>query len=195
MDYVQVWFTAYVNPSRFACELEGKPAPAWGFFAAMQRALMDAFLLYLPMALMGRVPPERSYLAFVADERYYGALVLMAPIVLLAEWLLAGATMHLILRLGRFESDMDQILNITGFVALAIGSVLLLWDWIWIGLGGLSQYSLGISHLIIDVWGIGIAAIAFKQILKVPIWLGVLLNAIGVIVALPMAIMFMRSPL
>jgi hypothetical protein len=78
---------------------------------------------------------------------------------------------------------------------VAIGSVLILWDWIWLGLGGMSQYSLGISHLIIDVWGIAIGAIAFKFILKVPIRFAVLLNLLGIIVALPFAIMFMRSPL
>ena len=195
MSYIRVWLTAYINPSRFARELEGKPAPLWGFLASLQRALMVSFILYLPLSLMGRFPPERSYLPFVADKSYYAVLVGITPIVLLAEWLLAAATIHLILRMSRFRSDIDQILNITGFVALTIGSVLLLWDWIWIGVGGFSQYSLGISHLIIDIWGIAIAAIAFKRILKVPIWLGVLLNLLGIIVALPFAIMFMRSPI
>jgi hypothetical protein len=175
--------------------LRASQLPLGFFFAALQRALMDAFFLYLPLALMGRVPPERSYLSFVADESYYAALVGLAPLVLLAEWLLAAATMHLVLRLSRLASDIDETLNISGFVTLAIGSVLILWDWIWIGLGGMSQYSLGISHLIIDVWGIAIGAIAFKFILKVPIRFAVLLNLLGIIVALPFAIMFMRSPL
>ena len=193
--YIQLWFTAYVSPSRFARELEGEPAPSWGFLASLQRAFMDGLLLYLPLALMGRIPPERSYLSFVADERYYAALVVIAPLVLLAEWLLAGAAMHLALRLIGFRSSFDQILNITGFVALAIGSVLLVWDWIWIGLGGFSQYTLGISHLAIDIWGIAIAAIAFRCTLDVPVWLGAFVNLLGIIVALPFAIMFMRSPL
>jgi len=195
MAYIKLWLTAYINPNRFAGELQKRPAPYWGFIAALQRAMMDSLLLYLPLALMGRIPPERSYLPLISDERYYGALVGIAPIVLLAEWLLAGATMHLILRMSRLRSDIDQILNISGFVALTIGSILLLWDWTWVALGGLSQNGLGISHLIIDIWGIAIAAIAFKRILHVPVWLGVLLNLVGIMVALPMAIMFMRSPL
>lgn len=195
MSYVHVWFSAYVNPYRFARELAGKPAPLWGLLACLQRAFMDSLLLYLPLALLGRVPPERSYLSFISDERYYAALVGIAPVVLVAELLLAGAAMYLILRLTRFNSDFDQILNILGFTALAIGAVLLVWDWIWLGLGGMSQYSLGISHLIIDLWGVAIAAIAFKVILEVPVWLGVVLNMLGIFVALPLAIMFMRSPL
>ena len=103
--------------------------------------------------------------------------------------------MHLILRISNRKSDIDQILNISGFVALAIGSVLILWDWIWVLLGGMNQYGLGISHLLIDIWGIAIATVGFKRILGVPIWLGILLNLIGMAVTLPIAIMFMRSPL
>jgi hypothetical protein len=195
MAYVQVWFSAYISPFRFARKLEDKPAPLWGLVACLQRALMDGFLLYLPLALMGRVPPEPSYLSFIADERYYLALVGIAPIVLTAEWLLASATIYLILRLARYTNDFDQILNVQGFTALAIGAVLLVWDWIWLGLGGMSQYGLGISHLLIDLWGVAIAAIAFRVILQVPVWFGVVLNLLGIFVALPMAIMFMRSPL
>ncbi len=198
--YIRLWFTAYINPVRFAAGLKNKPAPLWGFLASLQRALMDSLFLYLPVALMGRIPPEPSYLSFIADENYYFALVGFAAPVLLAEWLLGGAVIYMILRACRFKSGFDQILNITGFIALMIGSVLLVWDWIWIavggiGAGGLNQYWLGISHLVIDLWGIAVAAVVFKRILKVPVWLGALVNLAAIIAALPMAIMFMRSPL
>ena len=103
--------------------------------------------------------------------------------------------MHFILRLTSRRSDFDQILNITGFVALGIGSVLLLWDWSWLLIGGMNQYWLGISHLLIDVWGIAVTTISLKKILQVPISLGIALNLVGIAVAMPFAIMFMRSPL
>jgi hypothetical protein len=156
---------------------------------------MDSLLIYLPMCLLRRVPPTRSYLSFIPDEKYYGALLILGPIVLLAEWLLSSSLMHLILRLGKRFSDFDKVLNVSGFSALAIGSVLILWDALWLLTGGMNQYSLGISHLLIDLWAIAIATIALKRILKVPIWLGILLNIIGIIVSMPLAIMFMRSPL
>jgi hypothetical protein len=156
---------------------------------------MDSLLLYLPLAVAGRNPPEPSYLRFIPDSSYYAALIGLAPVVLLAEWLLSAAVMYAILRSCRYRPDFDQILNISGFVALAIGSVLLIWDWVWQAVGGMNQYALGISHLVIDLWGVGIAAVAFKRILRVPVWLGVLVNLAGIAAALPMAIMFMRSPL
>ena len=195
MTYLKLWFTAYINPCKFADELAISPAPSWGFFAALQRGLMDSLLIYLPMCLLRRVPPTRSYLSFIPDEKYYGALLILGPIVLLAEWLLSSSLMHLILRLGKRFSDIDKVLNISGFSALAIGSVLILWDALWLLTGGMNQYSLGVSHLLIDLWAIAIATIALKRILKVPIWLGILLNIIGIIVSMPLAIMFMRSPL
>lgn len=65
MSYFRLWFKAYVNPRGFANELAGAPAPSWGFFAALQRSLMDSLFIYLPVFLLGRVPPTSSYLTFL----------------------------------------------------------------------------------------------------------------------------------
>jgi hypothetical protein len=193
--YLRLWLQTYVKPVRFAETVEQTPAPWWGFIASLQRALMDSLFLYLPLALLGRIPPEPSYLPFIADGNYYLVLVGLTPLVLTAGWLLSCAVIHLILTACKYKSDFNSILNITGFTALMIGTVLILWDWVWVAIGGITQYGLGISHLVIDLWGITVAAIAFKIMLKVQLWLGMLVNLTAVIVALPMAIMFMRSPL
>jgi len=60
---------------------------------------------------------------------------------------------------------------------------------------GMNQYTLGISHLVIDIWAIVITTIALKRILSVPVWFGLILSIIGIAVSLPLAIMFMRSPI
>ena len=39
------------------------------------------------------------------------------------------------------------------------------------------------------------ATIGLKRILGVPVWLGALLSLLGIPIALPFGIMFMRSPL
>ena len=65
MNYVTLWLTAYINPIRFADELRKKPAPQWGFVAALQRGLMDSLLTYLPVYLLGRTPPTPSNLSFI----------------------------------------------------------------------------------------------------------------------------------
>jgi len=195
MNYVTLWLTAYINPIRFVDELRTKPAPQWGFFAALQRGLMDSLLTYLPVYLLGRIPPTPSNLSFIPTENYYGALIFLAPIVLVAIWLISSALTHLILKLSYKRSDFDLILNISGFTALVVGSIIILWDGLWLIIGGMNQYTLGISHLVIDIWAIVITTIALKRILSVPVWFGIILSIIGIAVSLPLAIMFMRSPI
>jgi len=195
MNYVTLWLTAYINPKRFADELRNKPAPQWGFFAALQRGLMDSLLTYLPVYLLGRIPPTPSNLSFIPTENYYGALIFLAPIVLVAIWLISSALTHLILKLSYKRSDFDLILNISGFIALVVGSIIILWDGLWLIIGGMNQYTLGISHLVIDIWAIAITTIALKRILSVPVWFGIILSIIGIAVSIPFAIMFMRSPI
>ena len=195
MNYVTLWLTAYINPIRFVDELSTKPAPQWGFFAALQRGLMDSLLTYLPVYLLGRTPPTPSNLSFIPTENYYGALIFLAPIVLVAIWLISSALTHLILKLSYKRSDFDLILNISGFIALVVGSIIILWDGLWLIIGGMNQYTLGISHLVIDIWAIAITTIALKRILSVPVWFGIILSIIGIAVSIPFAIMFMRSPI
>lgn len=194
-SFFRVWLTGYVNPAKFIDGLAGRPAPHWGLYAQLLRALMDSFLLYLPLFLLGRTPPTPSYLPFIATDEYYGALVWLAPIVLTAQWLLGGALMHVALRLSSRPSDLDHILNITGMVTLVVGAFLVLWDWAWIIAGGMDQHWLGYSHLMIDVWGVAITVMGLTKLLGVPVWLGVGVYMLAIASAVPLAIMFMRSPL
>jgi hypothetical protein len=78
---------------------------------------------------------------------------------------------------------------------LVVGAILLLWDWLWLIAGGMDQYALGISHLVIDLWGAVLVAVGLKRLLDVPAWLGAVLYVLAVASALPLAVMFMRSPL
>jgi len=195
MSYMQLLFMVYRNPAQFADELKSKPAPRWGFAAALQRALMDSLFIYLPVYFLGRIPHTASNLSFISTENYYGALVIIAPPVLLTIWLTSSSVIHLILKLSGKKSDFDQILNINGFTALAIGSVIIVWDLFWIIAGGVDQYFLGISHLVIDIWSVVITTIALNRILGTPVWLGVVLSFVGLAISLPFAVMFMRSPL
>ena len=143
---------------------------------------------------MGRVPPTHSFLSFVPTERYYAALIWMGPFVLLAEMLMGVVVIHVLLRLMGRHSDIDQIINIVGMSALIVGAVLIPWDWVWFALGGVAQYFLGISHLVISLWATVIMAVGLRRIHSVPLWLGIVLSIISIPVQLPIAMMFMRSP-
>jgi len=195
MAFLRLWLTAYRSPVRFADGLRDKPAPHWGLVAIILRGLIDSLLLYLPVYLMGWQPPIPSFIPIFSTEHYYRTLIFVGPLVFLAQWLMASALMHVVLRLTRRRSDIDLILNILGMTTLAIAAVILAWDWLCITAGWGDQYSLGISHLVIDGWGMAIAIVAFKRLLGVPVWLGILLQMLGIVTSLPLAMIFMRSPL
>jgi hypothetical protein len=194
MNFAQVWFTGYVNPGRFVDAVRSKPAPHWGFYAQVLRSLMDSLLLYLPVALLRRQPPTPSYLTFIPTDQYYIALIWLTPLVFMAEWLLGAGVVHVVLRLSKPPSDIDQILNLTGMAGLVIAAFLIVWDWFWFVVGGTNQYFLGISHLIVDIWWFVITVIGLKRILGVSVWLGIVLSVLAFVSAMPFAIIFMRAP-
>jgi hypothetical protein len=194
-EFVRVWLLGYISPRRLVEQLQNRPAPQWGFIAQLIRATLVSLALYLPIALMGREPPTPSYLPVIASSRYYLALVWIAPLVIMIQWLLGGAVIHFILRIVGRKSDIDEILNITGMAALVVGALLVLWDWLWIAMGGLDQIWLGISHLALDIWAVVIIVTGLRRILRVPTWLALLVTIAYIAAAMPLAIMFMRSPL
>ena len=213
MAFLRLWLTAYRSPARYADGLRDKPAPHWGLLAVILRGLIDSLLLYLPIYLMGWQPPTPSFIPIFSTEHYYRTLIFIGPLLFLAHWLMSGAFTHVVLRLTRRRSDkvpapgplaqaragdqagIDLILNIIGMTNLVIAAVIIAWDWLCIAAGWGDQYFLGISHLIIDTWGIAIAVVAFKRLLGVPTWLGILLQVLGIVTWLPLGMTFMRSPI
>jgi hypothetical protein len=195
MSFVHVWFAGYYSPVKMIEQLRSKPAPQWGCYGMLLRATLDSLLLYLPLALMGLSPPMRSYLSFLPTRHYYWHLIWLSPLVLAAQWLLPSAFIHVVLQFTGRRSDIDQILNIFGMSALVVGAFILVWDWAWVAVGGIDQYLLGIMHLVISLWAVAIETIGLKRILGVPVWLGLTLSILEIPIALPLGIMFMRSPL
>ncbi len=194
-EFFHTWWLGYYSPSRWVECLCGRPAPLWGVAAQGLRALLDAALLYLPLALMGRQPTSPSWLTFLSTEHYYANEVWLAPVFLMLQWLLMAVFLHVLLRLLGKQSDIDQILNITGMAALVIGAFLLLWDWSWVLLGIHNPIALGIFHLAADAWAIALTVLAMKKIMGIPARLGVMLSILGLFIAVPLAMIFMRAPL
>lgn len=194
VSFVRLWATGYVDPRRFVEELASKRAPHWGLGAQLLRALLDSLLVYLPFSLMGRVPATPSYLPIIPTERYFAALVWLAPVVLMAQLLLGAGFIHVVLRLLGRASDFDWLVNLVGMAALVVGAVLVPWDWMWFAIGGVDQYFLGISHLVIDLWALMLIALGMKRALGVPYWLGAALGVLASVVPVAIAMVFMRSP-
>ncbi|MGD2146777.1 MAG: YIP1 family protein [Anaerolineae bacterium] len=194
MTFIRLWLTGYVMPRRFVDELKTKPAPHWGVYAQLLRAALDSLLVFLPVALMGRVPPTPSYLGVIPSDRYYAALVGIAPVVLMAQLLLASSFLHVMVRQLGMRSDFDQILNIVGMSDLVVGAFLVPWDWMWFAVGVGDQISLGISHLVLSLWATYLTALGLKRTLDVPLVLAIPLSILVIPVCLPLGVMFMRSP-
>ena len=194
MSFFKVWLTGYYSPSRVVDELRTKPAPQWGVYAQLIRALLDSLCLYLPLALMGRQPSTPSSLTFLPTESYYLASVFFVPLFIVGHWVLLCAILHLILRLCGWPSDIDQILNITGMAGLILGAVLVAWDWVWIVMGWQSDVLLGISHLVLVIWAMVITVVGFRRILGLPTWLAILLNVVWIVLGEPLGALFIRAP-
>ncbi len=194
MHFFQLWRIGYQHPAKFAEELQKQPAPQWGFYALIIRSLLVSLLLYLPLSCLDRVPPIPSYLTFLSTENYYTTLIFLTPIVFILEWLLGGSVIHLLLRFHNLPSNIDHILNLTGMAGLVVAAVLLLWDWVWLGLDVGNQYWLGISHLLIDSWYLVLLIVGLKKGLDVPFLTGFFLSLASFLVTFPLAVLIMRAP-
>lgn len=194
MNFFKVWFAGYTNPKNFMDAIVSKPTPHWGLYATLIRGLMDAVLLYLPIAIMGRNPPTPSYLSLIATKSYYQTLIWLTPLIFIVQWLLGGAIIYVFLRITNQSSEIDLILNLTGMSGLVVAFILLIWDWLWFFVGGVNQYFLGLSHLIIDIWWfiLVVNGISYGSgVSKAHVTGACILSFVGVF---PLAIIFMRAP-
>lgn len=194
MNFFKTWITGYYNPGKLAGELSEKRSPHWGIYATGIRGLFNSLLLYLPLAIMGKEPTSPSWLTFLPTADYYTVSVFFVPLFFYFTWLFLSAFIHLIIRLLRLKSNIDQILNITGFNSLIIGAFILFWDWLWILTGWHNPPMLGFSHLIIDTWYVIITSVCFIRILNLKPITAVLLNLLWIVTSVPIAMLFMRAP-
>ena len=194
MSFIKLWFLGYANPKKFIDALTLKPAPQWGFYAVLLRSMMDSILLYLPLALLGKIPPTPSYLPLFPTERYYYTLIWLTPLVFLSQWLLGSAVLHVFLRLINKPSRVDQILNITGMASLVVGFFLVVWDWAWFLIGYVDQYFLGISHLVIDIWWFVLVSAGLSRIFGISKRSALCACLLAFLSGFPLAVIFMRSP-
>jgi hypothetical protein len=194
VNFIQVWLLGYINPARFVKALKDKPAPLWGLIGQVVRSLMISLLLYFPIALSGRIPSTPSYITLIPTEKYYINLIWLTPLVVMTEWLLGAVVIHIFLHLQKKTSNLDLILNVTGMASLVIGLILLVWDWIWFFVGGVNQYFLGITHLVIDLWWFVIVIIGLKEVLGISVRDGIVVCLLAFATSMPFAILFMRAP-
>ena len=193
MDFLRLWWYGYTRPSAFVDGLIAKRGYVYGFAGQGLRVTLDSLLEYLPVALMGRIPPTPPVIP-IPPGSYYWFLVFSAPTIIFVEMLLGAVAGHGILRALRRESDLGFLVNVAGMTAIVVGAVIIVWDWAWFAIGFHDQVFLGITHLLIDFWAIYLSVLAMKRRLNVPVPLGITLNVVGIVAALALAVPLLRSP-
>ncbi len=192
--FLHLWIAALLHPVQAFEELKYIPAPSFGLYATLARCAFNVLTWYLPLSLLGLAPSWPSYLTFVPTESYYLASMVIYPLYNVAFWLLSAALFHMILRLGKQKSDIDQILNLGGIGGLVFQPVISLVDWMGVVLGWHAMPVVqGITHLVIDGWVIVWLTKGFKQLLDLPIYWGAGLALLATIINVPLAMLFLRG--
>ena len=194
MDLLHIWLLGLYRPSKAIDILAGKPAPHFGLYAMLLRGGMISLLWYLPAAFFGRLPSPLPYLTLVSAEGYFAFLAWIFPVFVLGTWLLGGALTHLLLRLGRRQSNIDLILNIGGMGGLVATVPLLIFDWTNLLLALPVPVVLwGLIHLLIDGWYVAFTVAGFRKLLGLPLWLALSLVGIDFMIGIPLAALFLRG--
>jgi hypothetical protein len=194
LRFLRLWLDGFTSPWRFANGLKNGPAPWLGLAGVLVRAVLVSLVLYLPLAVAGGAPGLRSYLTFIPTSGYYGALIGVAPLVFIFQWLAGTVVMHLVLRITGQRSDIDVLLNISGMTTLVAAGFLLVWDGTCAMLGFSNNTVLIVTHAAFYAWGAALSTYCLKKIFGAPFKVGILANSLSLVFMVPAAIIFLRMP-
>jgi hypothetical protein len=192
MDFLHLWFTGLLHPSRAMDVLKARPAPAWGGTAVVVRFVGTSLLVTLPLALLGRTPFTSSYIKFIHDASYYRVWLFLLPLFGLFTWLLMSAVAQLLLRLSCHHTDFDQIANVTGMSMLIPMPVVWAWDLTMIMTGGYGLVVMAISHTIVQAWETVLGVIGLRRVLGLGIRAAILVAVTINLIYVLMGALFAR---
>jgi hypothetical protein len=169
------------------------PAPHWGLYATLIRFVGTAMTSILVLSLLNMRPFVPPYVVFLDETEYYQVEVFFLPLFGIAVWLLSSALVHLILRLLRFDSSIDWVMNVIGFSLLVVMPVVWLVDWVTIAMGLYGADFTIPVHAAVSIWEMTLMAIGFRKIEGLS-WFGA--GILGIIVKggvyIPSAAVFVR---
>lgn len=195
MTFTQIWLNSYLHPRRAMDALAQLKDPRYGALYALTRGLLLSIILYLPLYLLKVKPVTPAYLKIFDTPDYYLYAVFIWPLFIVLSWVYLVGAPYIVLRLGGYPADFDQMLNLGGLLNLAIGVVIIVFDWLMVLFGLHTHYMFtGSAHLLIaDPWSITLSAIFYKKYFGVPVWLSVLLGIMVRILYMPLGIVFIRD--
>jgi len=195
MSPVKILIQTYLHPRQALDALSRLDNPRIGALFALTRGVFLSLFMYLPFYLLNFKPITPAYLAVFDSPDYFFHAALMWPLFGVLSWLYLSAPDYLILRLLKYRVNFDQLLNLGGLLNLAIGLVILLFDWMLVFLGVHNDPALiGFAHILIaDPWSIALTAYFYKKHFQVPVWLSILLGLLTRILYFPLALVFIRT--
>jgi Yip1 domain len=190
MNLFRYWWTGLVHPSKAFESLAKKPAPSWGFWIVLVFNLLISSTTLLPLVLLHRLPFLSSWLTFLPTDKYLLAEIFFLPPLRLAVWLIGAAIIHLGLRLAKQASNYDILLNIGGLGYLVIMPLILVSDWLLIGLNAywLAEY----THPLAAFWGVVLSVIGLEKLLGVRKGVAIGLVILSTALSLPLLAVFAR---
>jgi hypothetical protein len=195
MTFTQILLNIYLHPRQAMDALAQLKTPLYGALYALMRGLLLAFFFYLPFYLLKFEPITPAYLKIFDTPDYFLYAVFIWPLFGVLSWVYLVGVVYVALRLLGYTVNFDQMLNLGGLLNLAIGIVIILFDWLMVAINFHNNaYFMGTAHLVIaDPWSIALTAIFYRKHFGVPVWLSVLLGIMVRILYLPLGIVFIRS--
>jgi len=195
MNGFQILAHTYFNPLWALDAVAQMKTPRFGAVFVFVRGVLVSSLLYLPFYLLKFEPITPAHLKIFDTPNYFLYAVFVWPLFIVLSWVYLSGVVYVALRLLNYPVAFDPILNLSGLLSLAIGIVLLVFDWITVAFGiHQSAYFMGIAHVIIaDPWPITLSAIFYRKYFGVPVGLSVLLGILVRCLYIPIAILFIRT--
>jgi len=184
----------YFHPRRSTDVLAQQRTPLFGAIYTLLRGLLLSLFYYLPFYLLNFQPVTPVYLDILDTPNYFLYAAIFWPLFGLLSWVYLEGIVYVVLRLLGYPANFDQILNLDGLISLAIGIVLILFDWLMVALSLLDNVVLiGIAHILIaDPWSIAVTSLFYRKFFGVPVWLSIGLGILVRVLFIPLAVVLVR---
>jgi len=191
---VKIFTDFYFHPLRATDLLAQQRTPLYGAIYTLLRGLLLSLFYYLPFYLLNFQPVTPVYLDILDTPHYFLYAAIFWPLFGLLSWVYLEGIVYVVLRLLGYPANFDQILNLDGLISLAIGIVLILFDWLMVALSLLDNVVLmGIAHILIaDPWSIAVTSLFYRKFFGVPVWLSIGLGILVRVLFIPLAVVLVR---
>ncbi|MBM3311821.1 MAG: hypothetical protein FJY80_09960 [Candidatus Aminicenantes bacterium] len=185
----------YWHPRKAMDAVAKFDGPKVGLLFSFGRGVILSLFFYLPFHLLKFKPITPALLKPFDTPDYFLYAAGFWPLFGVLSCVYVSGATYVLFRLCGYRADLDKIINLGGLLDLAIGIVILLFDWLMVAVNfHTDPVFLGFAHIIIaDPWSIAVSAIFFRKYFSVPYGLSVVAGILVRILYLPIGVVFIRT--